>query len=251
MIQGTLVEMTEANRNLVALSNNIYPGRGIVAGLDETGRQFVQVYILMGRSPNSRYRYLVTDGKKSLCTKPIDASSVQNADLVIYEAMASIGPLHIVSNGDQTATVLERYKIYPDIQELYSALSTREYEPDKPNFTARITAISVAAHHPSIIMSIIRKSECGDGSYHEFYKFDELDRGFGYCLTTYAGDGDPLPTFVGDPYVLPLVGKIDDIANTYWGILNEGNRVALAVKFINIHNGASKIVVINKYQPAG
>jgi IMP cyclohydrolase len=246
--QQKVANMGEANHNLVALSNNVYPGRGLVAGLDETGRQLVQIYFLMGRSANSRNRILGTDHKTWIRTEPIKAIQRRNKNLVIYQAMGCVGPVHVASNGEQTCSVLGHYKAGHNKEQIYPALLACEYEPDPPNFTARITAVSITSD-ASVIMAITRKPESGAGSYHEFYKYEELCPGFGYYLTTYAGDGDPLPTFVGDPYALPLVGKIDDIAKTYWGILNEENRVALAVKFINIHNGQSKIMVINKYRP--
>lgn len=131
---------------------------------------------------------------------------------------------------------------------LDQALSHREYEPDAPNFTQRITAVSKIGKALSEVtsLSILRKSRFGNRCDQITYELNP-GPGFGYCITTYAGDGDPLPAFYGDPLEMPLDGGMKDIAEAYWNVLNEANRVSLAVKWIEKGNGRSDIHIINKY----
>jgi IMP cyclohydrolase len=238
-----------AQANLLALGQNPYPGRGIVAGLDETGQYLVQVYWIMGRSENSRNRVFKADNETGrLFTEAADPSKVKDPSLIIYNAMRERGDwyntLHyVVSNGDQTDTVVESMGPLS----LYEVLAGRRYEPDAPNFTQRITAVhSLWKERPFLQMSILRRSMLGEACDGVLFVYDQLHPGYGYCITTYSGDGDPLPPFYGDPIVMPLVGGMQDIAWTYWDSLNEANRVSLAVKWIEVGNGRSDIRIINK-----
>lgn len=234
-----------AEVNFSALSRNPYPGRGIVAGLNETGEYLVQVYWIMGRSENSRNRIFKADAETGrLYTEAADAAKMKDPSLVIYNAMRERGPHFIVSNGDQTDTVAEsRAPLYLNV-----ALQGRKYEPDAPNFTQRITATSsLSKGRPHIQMSILRRSAFGDQCDHLFYEYIPHP-GFGHCITTYAGDGDPLPELRGDPLLMPLAGGLKEVSESYWQALNEANRVSLAVKFIEIGNGRSDIHIINKYK---
>lgn len=237
---------TLAGNNLLALATNPYPGRGIVAGIDRTGGYMVQVYWIMGRSPNSRNRVFDADDNGRLFTEAADPSKVDDPSLIIYNAMREMGLNYVVSNGDQTDTVIS--SLVPSMFSLDLALRGREYEPDKPNFTPRITAISsiVKKVRVALFMSVLRKSPFGKGCDRFTYELTPAP-GFGYCITTYSGDGDPLPSFSGDPVLMPLVGGIEEIANDYWRVLNEENRVSLAVKSIQISSGNSSIHIINKY----
>lgn len=225
---------------------NSYPGRGIVAGLDETGEYMVQVYWIMGRSENSRNRVFKADNETGrLFTEAANPSKVKDPSLIIYNAMREAVPYYVVSNGDQTDTVMNDLDYGPF--SLERALNRREYEPD-PNHTQRITAVSKIAMggRQLLMMSILRKSRFGGRCDRSTYELD-TGPGFGFCITTYAGDGNPLPPFSGDPLLMPLVGGMEDIAHSYWNALNEENRVSLAVKWIEIFNGRSDIYIINKY----
>lgn len=238
--------MGSAQQNFFALRQNPYPGRGIVAGLDESGEYLVQVYWIMGRSENSRNRvFKFDDNTGRLYTEAAVASAMKDPSLVIYNAMREAGRHYVVSNGDQTDTVAD-YSRGPLF--LNRVLDGRRYEPDAPNFTQRITAVSsLAKGHPFIQMSILRKSVFGDDCDQMLFEYRPRP-GFGHCITTYAGDGDPLPPFRGDPLLMPLVCKSKDVAELYWAALDEVNRVSLAVKFIEVFNGRSDIYVINKYK---
>jgi len=240
---------TLAQANFLALSQNPYPGRGIVAGLDETGQYLVQVYWIMGRSENSRNRVFKTDETGRLFTEAADPAKVKDPSLIIYNAMRERGDWYntfhfVVSNGDQTDTVTD------SVGPLYlsQVLAGRKYEPDEPNFTQRITAVHLLwKERPQLQMSILRRSMIGPACDRMQFTYDYVHPGFGYCITTYAGDGHPLPPFRGDPLVMPLTGDMEDIAQTYWYALNEANRVSLAVKWIEIGNGRSDIYIINKF----
>ena len=234
---------TLAHTNFVELSCNPYPGRGIVVGLDETGEYLVQVYWIMGRSENSRNRvFKAMNDRGCLYTEAANAAKMKDPALVIYNAIRERKPHYIVSNGDQTDTFAEALTPH-----LHIALAGRVYEPDAPNFTQRITATSsLGKDRPYIQMSILRKSVFGEGCDHLLYEYVPSS-GFGHCITTYAGDGDPLPPFRGDPLLMPLIGEREEIAEAYWDALNEVNRVSLAVKFIERGNGRSDIHIVNQY----
>ena len=241
-----------AQANLFNLSSNLYPGRGIVAGLDETGANLVQVYWVMGRSENSRNRVFKGDPNTGrLYTEAADPSKMKDSSLIIYNAMREYAGFLVVSNGDQTDTVIEKLRESPQVN-CYpqAALSSRQYEPDAPNFTQRITAVSSVwkNQHQGTGFSILRKSRFGTGCDNLAYEYPCIRPGFGFCITTYAGDGNPLPPFYGDPLLMPLTGSIKDIAETYWKALNEENRVSLAVKFFEMANGHVDFHIINKYQ---
>ncbi len=239
-----------AGNNILALAMNPYPGRGFVVGLDETGEYLAQVYWIMGRKPNSRNRVFKSDETGRLYTEPADSSKVEDPSLIIYNAMREIratSKRYIVSNGDQTDTVVDEMGFF-GCPSLDLALRERQYEPDPPNFTPRITAMSELFRDGSnrLEISVLRKSLFGDGCDRYAYVLGAVP-GFGYCVTTYTGDGDPLPSFSGDPMLMPLVGGIGVIAADYWEALDKDNRVSLAVKMIEISGGRSEIRIINKY----
>lgn len=242
----------KAELNATALKANPYPGRGIITGLDEAGKNFVQVYWIMGRSENSRNRIFVEDGEGRVRTAPADPSKVKDPSLIIYTAMDVVPDdyaVHVVSNGAQTDDVIQYEKYYSSLQ---GALEGQKYEPDAPNFTPRITSIcSIRDGDDYIEMSILKKSPFGDGCSRHFYRFDEFFPGLGYCITTYMKDGDPLPSFEGDPYLMPLKGNMGEVARHIWSLLDQENRISLAVKFISMNDGGSKVEIINKYSAAG
>lgn len=229
-----------ADANLLALSENPYPGRGIIVGLDETGKSLAQVYWIMGRSENSRSRVFGCEGGR-LFTEPTNPKSVKDITLTIYNAMRTARDCAVVSNGHQTDDVAEKGM---------GLLRHYSYEPDSPNFTPRITACSYWNREQKVwrtVMSILRRSPWGDACDRHLYEFGDIGPGFGYCMTTYEGDGNPLPAFQGEPYLLPLRGDAPAMAAELWGALNADNRVSLAVKFIP-KDGPSHITFINKYE---
>ena len=243
-----------AEKKLGDLASNPYPGRGIVIGMDETGESLIQAYWIMGRSASSRNRVFIEDKNGSIITDYADPSQAKgDPELIIYRAMGheNLKDLasHVVSNGKQTDAVLyELELVLPG--NLVDSLANWEYEPDAPNYTPRITAESgyLSQKMPYGQMVLLRKSILGDFCERNYFSFDQFLPGIGHCMTTYLGDGNPLPAFAGEPYLLPLKGKIYEVANTLWAALNEENRVALAVKFIE-PNGDFYTKIINKYQP--
>lgn len=235
-----------AAANLAALANNSYPGRGIVVGMDSTARYLVEAYWIMGRSENSRNRLFgYKEGR--LFTEAADPSKVENPELLIYNAMNEQDGFFIVSNGDQTDTIVATVK---KGKGFYEAMCSQIYEPDSPNFTPRIAAVCVRGAKHVAEMAILRRSPFGDTCDRYFYRFDDLAPGFGFCLTTYTGDGEPLPAFQGEPYLLPLEGGLQDIVETFWGALNPDNRISLAVKFIPRTSGKSQTGIMNRFSKA-
>ncbi len=233
--------------NLTELSRNSYPGRGIVIGLDETGKYFVQVYWIMGRKENSRNRFFGYDSKTGrVFTEAADPAKMKDPSLVIYDAMLEKDGTFAVSNGDQTRSFLGRT--------FQGGLDDWAYEPDVPNFTPRISAACYLESNRTgskaiAEIGITRKSAWGTSSDRHIYSFEELGEGIGLCVTTYTGDGNPLPAFHGEPYPVFLRGSIEDIANNFWiSVLDMENRVALAVKLIDRQSGRSTVQIINKYE---
>jgi hypothetical protein len=231
-----------AQNNIGKLRKNSYPGRGIVAGMDKSGKHLVQIYWIMGRSENSRNRVFVTQPGGILETAAADSAKVKDPSLIIYKAMDQERGVFSVSNGDQTGDALND-------EGLCEGLDNWVYEPDKPNFTPRITAVMYPEYYENYVeMMILKKSIFNDFcDKHHYALF--LSPGFGYCITTYSGDGNPLPPFNGDPYLVPLESDdINVVLQQFWDVLNEKNRVSLAVKFINIETGEISMAIKNKYR---
>lgn len=244
----------QAAANFHHLRENPYPGRGIVVGLNGTGHSLVQIYWIMGRSPNSRNRVFEMGGGH-VYTTPADPSKVKDPSLIIYNAMSEYGDVCVVSNGAQTDTIIERLREPAPFECLYTGLEGVEYEPDAPNFTPRISAACGWSDDCGDVfyfaeMSVLRKSAYTDDCDHLFYGFGAFGPGFGHCITTYMGDGDPLPAFRGEPILVPLTGDIEDVADTYWAALNEDNKVSLVVKFIP-KDDVPFVTIRNKYSKVG
>lgn len=227
------------------IGSNPYPGRGLVIGKAASGAAWLQVYFIMGRSPNSRNRQFAIRGT-TLETQPFDPSKVEDPSLIIYEAMLEWENRFLVSNGDQTRTL---YQGLSDGGTMRSALSAREREPDAPNYTPRISGmLDLSANVPEIGLSILKANRI-DPAYtdrHYYYPGVPGD-GIGYGLTTYMGDGNPLPAFEGDPLLLPLKGTAEETLEAYWDVLDVDNRISLAVKEIALDGSSSRIVFKNKY----
>lgn len=239
----------EAKQNLIALSRNPYPGRGLVVGLNDSGTAVVHVYWIMGRSENSRNRVFGTNHRGRLYTEAADPRKMQDSSLIIYNAMRQADNCFVVSNGKQTDDVMERWIHSLD---LTKALEGWKYEPDDPNFTPRITAVSWLPPRSQGFyqVSVLRRSRFGDGCDECLYTYEDRLPGFGHCVTTYMGDGNPLPSWSGEPRLMPLKGHIGQIARAYWAALNEKHRVSLAVKCIPLSSEISDMYIINKYEQA-
>ena len=225
------------------LKTNPYPGRGIVLGCSPDGLDLVQIYWIMGRSENSRNR-IFTEESGIVRTKPFDASKVQDPTLIIYNALRTFDQKHIVTNGDQTDTI---YNALQSKKTLEDALFTREYEPDAPNFTPRISGITDLSRDGAMTFSILKKQENHpDGCQRNFFHYAKPLNGAGWCIHTYAADGNPLPSFNGEPELVKIPASLDTAAEYYWNLLNAENRISLAVKWINRKDGSFKIKIINK-----
>ena len=235
----------EAEENLRRLSENSYPGRGIVLGQSGEGK-LLQYYWIMGRSENSRNRVFVREGKM-VRTEPFDGSQLEDPSLVIYTAMDEVDRQYLVSNGDHTDTLCKALKKGGTYQE---ALGKCGHEPDAPHFTPRIAG-GVCLEHKGVPawLAIIKADPFDSGhSNHFYYDFSQFQPGFGWCITTYRSDGTPLPAFMGEPYILPLHGEGDELIPWLWHRLNESNRVALALKIIDPSNGESETRIVNKLE---
>jgi len=234
-----------ANHNFEQLRHNPYPGRGLVIGRASEGDAWLILYWIMGRSTNSRNRRFVAEGG-TLRTEPVDLKLVKDPSLIIYEAMLELPGIFIASNGDQTRTVYEAIRQGKTFE---AALSTREREPDAPNFTPRITGMLDFIQQPTVVALNILKANPLDPMHTDRYTYRPsfVLPGFGFGLTTYSGDGDPLPSFSGDPFLLPLEGNTSAVLEAYWSALNAENRVSLAVKEIDLQGKHSRILIQNRY----
>ena len=229
------------------LVESAYPGRGLVIGRDGHG-ELTLVYWIMGRSDNSRNRRFVVDGG-TLRTEPVDLSKVEDPSLIIYEAMLERPGVQIVTNGDQTRTIFAALENGGSFQ---SALMTREREPDAPNYTPRISGLLDVRHgKPEVHLALLKASACNPAFTDRwFYRPSPPAGACGYGLTTYMGDGNPLPPFSGDPLVLPLDGGPAEILDAYWEALDADNRISLAVKSVAPDGSCKELLVRNRHGDA-
>jgi hypothetical protein len=243
--------MMHTNTNTSASANferriqgNRYPGRGLVVGRSAAEDAWYILYWIMGRSENSRNRRFVVDGVV-LRTEPVDLSRVADPSLIIYEAMLELPGRYLVSNGDQTRTLYETLQAGGSFDE---ALEQREREPDAPHYTPRISALlDVRAATPAVTLSILKASLL-DPAFTDRYTFrTTVLPGFGVGLTTYAGDGNPLPSFSGDPLLLPLTGSAEEVLDAYWNALDSENRISLALKRVEGSTGCSTMLIRNRF----
>ncbi|MCK5737949.1 inosine monophosphate cyclohydrolase, partial [bacterium] len=198
----------------------------------------------MGRSENSRNRIFKLD-EGALKTYPRDIEKVKNPELIIYSAMRELDTNFIVSNGIHTDAV---YDAFENETRFEDGMFQHDYEPDGPNFTPRIAgALAVTENGPTGILGIIKKSPLNDTSIHSFWHYRAFDAGFGWCLHTYQTDGNPIPNFDGEPYLVPLAGNGDEIVARYWDLLDAENKISIAIKTIDIATGSSDIQIINRY----
>ena len=228
------------------LKNNAYPGRGIVLGKTPDGKKAVAAYFIMGRSANSRNRVFVEDGE-GIRTQAFDPSKMEDPSLIIYAPVRVLGNKTIVTNGDQTDTIYEGMDKQMTFEQ---SLRSREFEPDGPNYTPRISGIMhIENGHYNYAMSIL-KSNNGDPKYccRFTFAYENPADGEGRFIHTYMHDGNPLPSFEGEPKPVEISGDIDAFTKEVWESLNEENKVSLFVRFIDIETGKYETRIVNKNQ---
>lgn len=231
------------------LTQNSYPGRGIVAGLSADGKYAVSAYWTMGRSAGSRNRVFVKEeenGTEVIRTKAFDPTLIAgDPSLIIYAAVRTLGAKTIVTNGDQTDTIFDGLKAGQTFEQ---SLRSRKYEHDAPNYTPRISSLlDVEGGKYNYAISIL-KSDMGnpDNTLRFTFTYDAPQKGKGHFIHTYMGDGNPLPSYEGEPTPVAIEGDIDTFTNNIWSWLNEDNKVSLFVRFINIENGKVEERILNK-----
>ena len=227
------------------LNSLAYHGRGIIIGKSADGKKAVTAYFIMGRSENSRNRVFVAEGD-AMRTKAYDESKMTDPHLIIYYPVRVLGNKTIVTNGDQTDTI---YKLMDKQMTFEQALRTREFEDDKPNFTPRISGIIRREDDGmNFAMSILKSAEGDDSSCERFtYAYSNPIPGRAKFIHTYNGDGNPLPSFEGEPKTLILPDiSIDELTDLIWKNLNADNKVSLFVRYIDLADGTSETRIVNK-----
>ena len=234
-----------AECNIDALRDNVYPGRGIVIGQTPDSSKLLQVYWIMGRSENSRNRVFVEESG-SVRTAPFDESKVEDASLIIYNCALARGKCHIVTNGDQTDTVVEGLRQGRSFED---SLYTRTFEPDAPNYTPRVSGIvDLAPGGHCYQLGILKTIDNNpDLPVRQIFSFGKPIAGVGHFIATYSGDGDPLPSFGGEPQPMVLCDSIDQTLDLFWSALNSDNKVSLMVKSIDIATGETSVRIANKH----
>lgn len=225
------------------LKNNTYPGRGIVVGKSSNGKNAVIAYFIMGRSENSRNRIFTENGEEVII-HPFDASKVEDPSLIIYSPIRKYENTLIVTNGDQTDTV---YDGLVEGKAFEVALRSREFEPDRPNFTPRISAALDFANNDFTYKMSILKSADAEGSACNRYTFEYASiAGLGHFIHTYNCDGNPIPTFTGEPERVEIPDDIDSFSELIWSNLNENNKISLYVRYTDLETGKITNRMINK-----
>lgn len=223
-----------------AVSSDRYVGRGIIIGKSADGESIATAYFIMGRSENSRNRLFVNDGGV-IKTRAFDEKKLSDPSLVIYSAVRSIQGQTIITNGDQTDTIYEYMSNGGTFEE---ALRTREFEPDAPNLTPRISGIADGGK--SYKLSILKSAD-EKGSFCNRYFFEYMPiSGIGHFIHTYVGDGEILPSFIGEPERVIIPNSIDEFSSEIWDNLDADNKISLFVRYTSIVNGISQEKIINK-----
>ena len=227
------------------LAGNSYPGRGIVIGQSADGKQAVVAYFIMGRSVNSRNRVFVEEGA-GIRTQAHDPAKLSDPSLVIYAPVRVLGEDTIVTNGDQTDTIYDFLKEGKTFEE---ALRTRTFEPDGPNYTPRISGIVERGEGSFTYKLSILKSCGGDPDFAQRFFFEYAPKaGLGHFIHTYKQDGDPIPSYEGEPTPVFIEGDIDAFTASLWQHLNEDNKVSLFTRFIDLETGKAETRIVNKNQ---
>ena len=226
------------------LKGNAYPGRGIIIGKTPDGTKAVTAYFIMGRSSNSRNRVFVEDGE-GIRTEAFDPSKLEDPSLIIYAPVRVLGNKTIVTNGDQTDTI---YDLMDKQQTFEQALRTREFEPDAPNYTPRISGIMHIENGKYNYAMSILKSNNGNPDACNRYTFAYTNpvSGEGHFIHTYMQDGNPLPSFEGEPKLVDVADDIDAYTQLLWTSLNEDNKVSLFVRYLDIATGKYETRIVNK-----
>ena len=227
------------------LKKNSYPGRGIMIGKTADGKCAAIAYFIMGRSVNSRNRVFVEDGE-GIRTQAFDPAKLSDPSLVIYAPVRVLGSTTIVTNGDQTDTV---YDFLRDGKTFSDALFTRTFEPDAPNYTPRISALVETGDSFSYQLSILKSADGDPDSVRRFFfDYQNPQNGVGHFLHTYRCDGDPIPSFEGEPEPVAVCSDIDAFTTEIWDGLNADNKVSLFTRFIDLATGKAETRIVNKNQ---
>lgn len=226
------------------LKNNAYPGRGIIIGMSEDGENAVTAYFIMGRSSNSRNRIFVTKDE-GIRTQAFDESKLEDPSLIIYAPVRVLGNNTIVTNGDQTDTIYDNMSKNMTFEQ---SLRCREFEPDAPNYTPRISGIlHVEKGEYDYAMSILKSDNGNPLACNRYtYSYSNPISGEGRFIHTYMQDGNPLPSFEGEPKLISIKGDIDEFTDSLWNSLNEDNKVSLFVRYIDIKTGKYTTRIVNK-----
>ena len=228
------------------LQGNSYPGRGIIIGRSAEGTKAVTAYFIMGRSVNSRNRIFVEDGE-GIRTQAFDPSKLTDPSLIIYAPVRVLGNKTIVTNGDQTDTIYEGMDKQMTFEQ---SLRSREFEPDGPNYTPRISVIMHIENGTyNYAMSILKSNNGSPDSCNRYtFAYENPAAGEGHFIHTYKCDGDPLPSFEGEPKLIAVPDDIDAFTDTLWSSLNEDHKVSLFVRYIDIASGTCATRIVNKNQ---
>ena len=226
------------------LASNEYPGRGIAVAMAPDGRQMFIGYFIMGRSENSRNRVFdPVPERGGICTIAADPAKLEDPSLIIYNPVLTLGKTHIVTNGDQTDTIFD---LMSQGKSFADALRTRTFEPDGPNYTPRISAVVYA--DGSYQMSILKSADGnGDSVQRYFFDYPQPVAGEGHFISTYKHDGNPIPSFEGEPLRFACPRTIGDFAHGLWQNLNPDNKVSLFARVIDLDSGETGDMIFNKY----
>lgn len=226
------------------LSSTSYPGRGIVIGKTPDGKKAAIAYFIMGRSENSRNRIFVEEGE-GIRTEAFDPSKLEDPSLIIYAPVRVLNNLTIVTNGDQTDTI---YDLISKGQTFEESLRTREFEPDAPNYTPRISGLlHIENGEFNYDMSILKSNNGNPDACNRYtFAYTNPVAGEAHFIHTYMGDGNPLPSYEGEPTLVDVPDDMNAFADLVWNNLNEDNKVSLFVRYINIADGTYETKIINK-----
>ena len=226
------------------LKSNSYPGRGIIIGKSPDGKKAVTAYFIMGRSENSRNRVFVEDGE-GIRTQAFDPSKLTDPSLIIYAPVRVLGNKTIVTNGDQTDTIYEGMDKQLTFEQ---SLRSREFEPDGPNYTPRISGVMhIENGNFNYAMSILKSNNGNPDSCNRYtFAYENPAAGVAHFIHTYMHDGNPLPSFEGEPKLVEVLDNMEEFADLLWNSLNEENKVSLFVRYIDIETGNYETKIVNK-----
>lgn len=226
------------------LTENAYPGRGIIIGKSADGTKAVTAYFIMGRSSNSRNRIFVEDGE-GIRTQAFDPSKLEDPSLIIYAPVRVLGNKTIVTNGDQTDTIYDGMDIQLTFEQ---SLRSREFEPDGPNYTPRISGIMhIENGNFNYAMSILKSNNGNPDACNRYtFAYENPVAGEGHFIHTYMHDGNPLPSFEGEPKLVSIPDDINAFTDLLWSSLNGDNKVSLFVRYIDLASGTYETKIVNK-----